>query len=106
MFKGEVLRVQSDRNVLDTVIYCATSGVSFKTLERAFISVLGVTPRRYLSIKRLSHARRLLLAKHPKMTRIREVAVACGYGHFARFSADYREQCGETPSQTASRSGR
>jgi transcriptional regulator GlxA family with amidase domain len=83
---------------------CATSDVSYKTLERAFLAVLGVTPRRYLSLSRLARARRLLLEANQETTRVADVALACGYDELGRFSIDYRQWFGEKPSHTLSRS--
>lgn len=83
---------------------CATSDVSYKTLERAFLSILGVTPRRYLSLSRLARARRLLLDANQETTRVADVALACGYDALGRFSIDYRQWFGEKPSHTLSRS--
>lgn len=83
---------------------CATSDVSYKTLERAFLAVLGVTPRRYLSLSRLARARRLLLEAKQETTRVTDVALACGYDELGRFSINYRQWFGEKPSHTLSRS--
>jgi len=97
-----------DANIAEAVRIqhlCVMLGTSYKTLERAFVSVLGVTPRQYLSVARLSRARRLLLAGKRESTRIADVALSCGYDQFGRFSADYRKLFGETPSRTLSQSG-
>lgn len=79
---------------------CAVAGVSFKTLERAFVGVLGMAPQRYLALARLSRARRLLLAARGEETRVADAAYACGCFHLSRFSRDYRLMFGESPSQT------
>lgn len=79
---------------------CAETGVSFKTLERAFFRAFGITPQRYLTMARLSRARRLLLAARRDETRVADIAFACGCFHLSRFSRDYRSTFGESPSQT------
>ena len=81
---------------------CVILSVSYTTLERAFVSVLGVTPHRYLSLARLSRARRLLLNANRQSTRVSDIAVDCGCVELGRFSRDYRQWFGETPSQTLS----
>jgi AraC-like DNA-binding protein len=82
--------------------HCKMFGVTYKTLERAFVQSVGVTPRQYLSIIRLSRARRLLLMERKGSTRIADVAMACGFDHLGRFSVNYRQWFGESPSQTLS----
>lgn len=94
-----------DVNMQETVRIrdlCTMLGVTYKTLERAFAHVTGVTPHYYLSINRLSHARRLLLNGSRESTRISDIALACGYDHIGRFSVNYRRWFGESPSQTLS----
>lgn len=89
---------------LRVIDLCTISGVSYKTLERAFLVVLGVTPRQYISVCRLSRARRLMLNAHTKHARVGEIALACGYDQLGRFSRDYRCWFGEKPSDTLRRS--
>ena len=57
---------------------CAAAGTSVKTLERAFVTLLGVTPQRYLMLARLSHASRMLLAQDRAETTVAAVAYASG----------------------------
>jgi len=79
---------------------CEILSVSYKTLERAFLETLGVTPQSYLATRRLTVARRQLLDSVPKRSRVTEIALSCGCQHLGRFSTEYRKFFGETPSQT------
>ena len=98
-----IAREYIDANMADTVRIrdlCASLGVSYTTLERAFAGVLGVTPCRYLSVARLSRTRQLLLDGNRDSIRITDIAFACGFVELGRFSRDYRLRFGESPSQT------
>lgn len=79
---------------------CAATGASWKILERAFFEVYSLSPRRYLTLRRLSLARRRLLAGSPATDSVTGIATTCGIYHAGRFSAAYRELFGETPSVT------
>lgn len=74
-------------------------GISTRTLEGAFRSVLGMPPQRFLTEIRLTEARRMLLADTPQS--VTEIALHCGFTHHGRFSASYRNKFGEHPSNTA-----
>lgn len=76
--------------------------VSLATLHRFFIDWFGLPPARYLLTKRLYLARRRLSSGEP--VTVTEVATSCGFWEFGRFSARYREQFGELPSETLRRS--
>ena len=90
----EVIRVSELSKLTD---------ISFRTLERAFKTVLGMSPQRYLTAVRLSKARQKLLASDGQLTYVSDVATACGCFHLGRFAQDYRKMFGETPSQTLKR---
>jgi AraC-like DNA-binding protein len=88
---GEALRVSQ---------LCRACGVSYKTLERHFARQTGVGPRRYLQLARLTRARAMLQAREQGGLRIADIAMACGFAHLGRFSAEYRRHFGESPVQT------
>ena len=79
---------------------CRELDTNWRSLERAFARLLGVTPKRYLQLARLARARRLLVQSRQKGLTVSEVAMACGINHLGRFSQAYRSIYGETPSQT------
>lgn len=75
-------------------------GISQRSLEVLCNDVYGISPRRYLTLKRLNAVRKQLLrAKHSDFT-IAEVARLFGFTHLGRFASTYRSHFGELPSQT------
>ena len=80
----------------------ASAGLSARALQRQFKTFLGKSPHEALRDIRFDSARRQLLVGRPG-TRVMDVAVACGFPHFGRFSIEYRQRYGETPSQTLRR---
>lgn len=85
---------------------CRALGVSERTLEYAFRSVMGLTPMAYLIRLRLHRAREVLLAKTPESTTVSAVALNWGFWHFGEFSRAYRSCFGERPSDTLRRRAR
>ncbi|MEY8841199.1 helix-turn-helix transcriptional regulator [Cribrihabitans sp. XS_ASV171] len=80
----------------------AVCGVSVRTLESAFRSVMDGSPKEYLTRIRLDAARELLL--HDSGVRgTADAAYACGFGHAGRFASLYRARFDETPSVTLGR---
>lgn len=92
-----------EANYSEVVRVCELSkltGGSYKSLERAFNTVIGMSPQRYLANLRLSRARQMLQTGCEKQHSVSEVANACGCFHLGRFSQSYRRLYGESPSQT------
>jgi transcriptional regulator GlxA family with amidase domain len=79
---------------------CTELNTSWRTLERAFLRLLGMPPKRYIQLARLAEARRLLLQYRRTGCSVAEIASACGISHLGRFSQAYRSTYGELPSQT------
>lgn len=80
----------------------AAAGLSTRALQRQFRTFLGKSPHEALRVIRFDGALRQLLLGKPG-TRVMDVAAACGFPHFGRFSIEYRRRYGETPSQTLKR---
>lgn len=78
---------------------CVAACTSLSRLERAFRETFGVSPRRYLMLRRLAAVRRELLRGDPQMS-VTDVATRWGFFHLGRFSQEYREHFAERPSQT------
>ena len=78
---------------------CRECAIGRKTLERDFKSHLGVSPRKYINLLRLSAVRRDLFLKSSDTT-VLEVASSWGFNHMGKFAADYRRVFGELPSVT------
>ena len=81
---------------------CKVAGASWATLLRAFKDEYGVSPKRYMKIRRLTAVREALLQSEDVL-RISDVANQWGFWHMGSFAADYRAQFGELPSETRKR---
>ena len=84
----------------DLVVEC---GVPDRTLRKHFQDFRGLSPMDYVQQRRLEQARADLLECHGRST-IAEVAHRWGFSHLGRFALAYRQQYGESPSETARRS--
>ena len=78
---------------------CRAACTSLSSLERAFREVFGVTPRRYLALRRLAGVRNELLNGDPGQS-ITAVATQWGFYHHGRFAQAYSQLYHERPSQT------
>jgi AraC-like DNA-binding protein len=82
---------------------CAKIRVSERTLRICCQEQLGMSPRHYLTHRRLHLAQRALVAADPSKLTVTEIATRFGFWHFGRFSAYYRSVVGESPSTTLNR---
>lgn len=80
----------------------AVSGVPGRTLFKHFRDWQSVSPMQYLRNARFGRAYRALLAAEPEES-VTEIALSCGFGHMGRFSVEYRQRFGESPSETLRR---
>ena len=80
-------------------VLAAVAGVRPRTLEAHFKTYLGTTPLGWVRQMRLARARQQLLTASDD-TSVTDIATANGYTQLGRFSAQYRKQFGELPSQT------
>src|ERR1700760_227960 len=76
-------------------------GISVRSVHDAVLRYRGMSLHRYLRLRRLWLASKPLLGGTQS---IKAVALAFGFWHLGDFSASYRLQFGETPSQTLARS--
>ena len=79
-------------------------GTSWRSLDRAFATHYGMSPKHFLQLLRLARARRLLLGCHEECS-VTGIADRCGIFHLGRFANAYRELYGELPMQTLWASG-
>jgi AraC family ethanolamine operon transcriptional activator len=79
------------------------AGIQRRTLLRAFRSICGTTPSRYLRAVRLEMARQALLSPHTDATTVTQVAMRFGFRELGRFAGNYRAIFGESPSMTLRR---
>ncbi|KEP68885.1 hypothetical protein DL1_08265 [Thioclava dalianensis] len=78
------------------------AGVDLRTLQRAFSSWLGQSPRQYIADLRLSALRARLMTAE-EATTVTSAALACGLFHFGRTGHAYKQRFGELPSKTLRR---
>ncbi|MGG5822126.1 helix-turn-helix domain-containing protein [Falsiroseomonas sp. HW251] len=79
---------------------CRALSVSTHTLMEAFHGTLGVSPHRYLKLRRLNLVRAALMRQDGGPQLVKSIALSHGFWHLGQFSHDYREHFGETPSET------
>ncbi|HEY4041247.1 MAG TPA: helix-turn-helix domain-containing protein [Rhodopila sp.] len=78
---------------------CAAVGVSERTLRHQCMEHLGVSPHRYLWLRRMNLARHALLAADPGAKTVTQIATDHGFWELGRFSVAYRNLFGESPVQ-------
>ena len=82
---------------------CELIGVGDRTLRSCCAEFLGVSPSRYLLLRRLKQARIALREADPATASVAEIARACGFTQLGRFAGVYQSAFGETPSATLRR---
>ena len=81
---------------------CATIGVPERTLRLCCQEQLEMSPKQYLTRRRMHLVRRALLSAEAGAT-VTEIATRFGFWHLGRFSAGYQTIFGELPSTTLAR---
>ena len=99
----DVLIVDADGRPLHLPEVCAAIGVSERTLRLHCLEHLGLSPHRYLLLRRMNQARRALAEANPTGTTVTAVATEFGFWELGRFSVAYRNLFGEPPSVTLHR---
>jgi AraC family ethanolamine operon transcriptional activator len=94
---------QNERSPVRLADVCRAVGVSQRTLQVAFAEGLGVSPMRYLKLRRLHAVRTRLQRTSSDEVTVTVAAREAGFVDLSRFSRDYRELFGHLPSETERR---
>lgn len=79
---------------------CRVTGVGLRTLQRSFREYFDLTVSEYLKTLRLDAAHRDLATAHREHDPVSTIALQNGFTHLGRFSVEFRERFGESPSET------
>jgi AraC-like DNA-binding protein len=79
---------------------CAAVGASYPSLRACCQEHLGMSPKRYLWLRRMHLARRALRSAAPETTTVTRAATELGFWELGRFSVAYHSLFGESPSIT------
>ena len=79
---------------------CATIGVAERTLRACCTEFLGLSPTRYILLRRLNMARSALRRADPSTASVAEIARSFQFSELGRFAVTYRRIFGEMPSVT------
>jgi AraC family transcriptional regulator, ethanolamine operon transcriptional activator len=93
------LRGNPDRPI-SVAELCLLTGVAKRTLMLGFQEAFGLSPLAYHRRFRLNEARRELVRSLRQDVTVAQVALRWGFDHFGRFSVDYRNFFGETPTMS------
>ena len=84
---------------------CVVIGVPERTLRLCCQEQLGMSPKQYLTRRRMYLVQRALKSAETEST-VTEIATRFGFWHLGRFSAGYHAIFGELPSTTLAQIGR
>lgn len=90
---------ENQRNPVRLADICRSVGVSQRTLQLAFAEGLGVSPMRYLKLRRLRSVRQRLLHTRATDVTVTLAAREAGFLDLSRFSRDYKKLFGDLPSE-------
>ena len=79
------------------------TGASERVLRSCCAQFLGITPSRYVLLRRLKLVRIALREADPDAANIAELARRYGFAELGRFTTTYQAAFGETPSTTLRR---
>jgi AraC-like DNA-binding protein len=93
----EVLTSTPDRPLYMPQL-CTTVGASYTMLRDCCQDYLGMSPKRYLWLRRMQLVRRALRIGDAEKTTVTEIATDYGFWELGRFAVAYRSLFGEPPS--------
>ena len=88
---------------LDTTELCERIAVTERTLRSCCAEFLGMSPTRYVLLRRLRRARVVLRDAAPDGVSLLELVRGFGFAELGRFEAAYRAAFSETPLTTLQR---
>ena len=83
---------------------CGLIGSTEGTLRSCCAEFLGISPSRYMLLRRLKRVQVALRNADPATASVAEIAGGCGFTELGRFAGAYRTAFGESPSTTLRRS--
>ena len=107
--RGEIIRrtvakiEQHEGESLSMDDLTRAADVSERSLRDIFLESYGLTPRRFLTVRRLHQVRATLREQDEECTTVTAVAAQFGFWHFGRFANQYQRLFGELPSHTLNR---
>jgi len=94
-----IVAASGDRPVYTTEL-CEAIGVSDRTLEICCREHLGMSPQKFLLLRRIQRVHHTLALADPMSATVTAIATAHGFWELGRFAGVYRSFYGESPSQT------
>jgi len=82
---------------------CLMTGLPERALRKLCQEQMGISPLRFLALRRLHLARRALLRADPLSETVSEIALGVGVWGFGRFAGAYKSMFNESPSVTLRR---
>jgi len=98
----EFIHANGERPLYITDI-CKGIGVSERTLRLHCLEHLGVSPHRYLWLRRMHHVHRALTLAQATATTVTAIATDHGFWELGRFAVAYKKLFSESPSATLRR---
>jgi transcriptional regulator GlxA family with amidase domain len=103
MVRLEEVLADRPKRLLHMQELCALIGVTERTLRSCCAEFLGISPSRYMLLRRLKAVRIALRDADPARASVAEIASDYGFTEMGRFAVTYRSAFGESPSFTLRR---
>jgi AraC family transcriptional regulator, ethanolamine operon transcriptional activator len=82
---------------------CTAVDASATCVHQAFHLTFGISPQRYLKMRRMAMVRAELLSPTGPWHSVKAAALSCGFWHLGQFAHEYRFLYAESPSETLAR---